>query len=168
MKVDKSLGPISALILINCTLAVIVNVTSTWCAASCSSLLYGLLGQAKTLCTVFLGAWIFHVSLSFRSAVCLGISLLGVCIFMYLEDQFNKSKVVGSQDGVLKQQTPPFAKLGLFALSMMLLSVHVTTAWSRASSPMAREHVFWDKNGTYSILLGNYSVTDTLQRSLGR
>ena len=48
------LGAFSLLLIFNCALAILVNLSSTWCAASCSTLLYGAIGQGKTLGTVFL------------------------------------------------------------------------------------------------------------------
>ena len=76
---------------INCCLAVTVNLTSTWCAAHCSSLMYGVLGQAKTLSTIVIGACFFNVVLTFRSFLCLSVSLSAVLIFMRLESRSSKA-----------------------------------------------------------------------------
>lgn len=78
---------LSLIVALNCMLAVVVNVSSAWCAANCSTLLYGVLGQAKTLCTIIFGAFLLDTGLPFRQLLCMITSLMAVCIFLYLESR---------------------------------------------------------------------------------
>jgi hypothetical protein len=57
------------LLLSNLALAVLVQYLSTWVAVHTSTLLYAVLGQAKTAATLALSACVFHVTLS-RRVIC--------------------------------------------------------------------------------------------------
>ena len=62
---------------LNLALAFSVNYLSTWAQKNCSSLLYAVLSQVKTACTVALGAAFFNTAMS-RSQIC-GLT---VCLFV--------------------------------------------------------------------------------------
>lgn len=60
---------------LNLLLAVSVQWLSTWAASESSTMLYAIIGQAKTAATVILGVFFFQDPLSFRSACALSLCL---------------------------------------------------------------------------------------------
>ena len=70
---------------LNCGLAVVINVTSTWCATHCSTLLYALLNQCKTLIAITVSTYFFDIQVSFRGWILLGVSFSALFCFAQAE-----------------------------------------------------------------------------------
>ena len=110
----------------NCFCAVFLNISSTWCAANCSTLMYAILGQGKILATISLSARVLHQDIPNNSILSLCISIAAFIIFIFLEQrstQLQSHPLYLTPGG--KFRHPPWAIISLFVLSGLLMSQRV-------------------------------------------
>jgi len=73
------------LLIANCTFAVILNLSSTWCAAWCSTLSYAVIDQAKTVLSIALSTAVFNDMIPLKNIVYLSISFVAFSAYIFLE-----------------------------------------------------------------------------------
>jgi solute carrier family 35, member E3 len=78
---------LALMLTVDCSLAIVVNVTSTWCANCFSLLTYAVVGHSKTLITIALSKCIFDVTISFRNAALLLVSLTAAAVYLIVEKE---------------------------------------------------------------------------------
>ena len=102
-----------AMLFLNAVLAVSVQWFSTWTAGNSSTMLYAVIGQAKTAATVALGVLVFQTPLSIRTLVGLSICLIAAFTLAILE-------VSGGQTNTASRCTKLSILLSTILLSALL------------------------------------------------
>jgi hypothetical protein len=110
--ISYTLGSV-AMLCLNAALAVSVQWFSTWTAGNSSTMLYAVIGQAKTAATVALGVLVFQTPLSIRTLVGLSICLIAAFTLAILE-------VSGGQTNTASRCTKLSILLSTILLSALL------------------------------------------------
>jgi drug/metabolite transporter (DMT)-like permease len=111
--------PFAVDLLVNVALAISVNYLSTWAQRNCSALLYAVMSQVKTACTVALSAGLFHTTLTSAQVSGLGISLAVACA-LAVDDADMTDQTLQK-----KRQLKIGTNALLILASMILVSYHV-------------------------------------------
>lgn len=77
----------SVYLVINCFIAVCVNLSACWCSLHLSELAYGVLAQAKMLTTLFLGILIFRLKVNCNFFVLVAVCVVLCTCLAYLEGE---------------------------------------------------------------------------------
>lgn len=87
-------------LVINCSLACIVSALSTWTQGKCSNMLSAVLGQAKAIVSVAVGAAVFHAHVA-------GRGLVGMAIVVILSFQLALGDRQPSSEGASNRSSQP-------------------------------------------------------------
>lgn len=120
----KDLWETIALLIPNCFSAVLLNVTSAWCAARCSTLMYGIIAQIKTLTIIALSVFFFPVVISYHSCVCLCVSIYAFLVFSVIEHQSTRTQdgssvIINAQN--TSKKSDRWIRVNLVMLCVVLL-----------------------------------------------
>jgi len=84
-------------LVINCFIAVCVNLSACWCSLHLSELAYGVLAQAKMLTTLFLGILIFRLKVNCKFFVLVSVCVVLCTCLAYLEGEGKWGRRVSSR-----------------------------------------------------------------------
>ena len=101
---------------LSCVLAMTTQLLSTLVASICSSLMYAVLSQAKTVATMLLGAYVFASEFSSSQGVSSTLCLLGSMCYAFL-DATAGDKAAGIGESTLQFRTVQMPRVVIFLLA---------------------------------------------------